>query len=257
MALDFNETSCSIPPVQTLIVICNVRKTDLKVHYTRGKTEIATSETIRVGKYKICLCNVDFAVRKLKISVKSDCYISHVQVKENEISITIEGRYWYTKLVNYKNTPIQNWTFSYAVTQTKWIFTVNSTCSCMMQKELDIICGLIGKHRIGNIDEKREFFRNLREILFKNHYKNWYTTDNIGKADRKLHWDPETLEGSGEICEAITGNYHTYIDREKLFKGKFIDKFVIHFSPGIVDYRINDGPLMTVYVHDGSNPQLY
>jgi len=208
------------------------------------------------------LCNVDLEKSNLKLSVQSDCYISHVQLKDPEISITIEGKYWYKRLINYRNKPVQLWAFSYAVTSTKWIFTVTSTCKCMMGKELDTVCGLIETHRIKGMlrpdtTTDNDFYKRLKDILFKKYYKTWYISDNLGHSERKLYWDPDTLDGSDELSEAVTGTSQNYVGKEKVLEKKLRHKFLIHFSPGIVDYRRNDGPLMTVHVQDGPNPQLY
>ena len=245
----FNEQVCYISSNKKVEILCKVRKCEIKTHYITSKTDISTTQNLLEGKYLICLCDVNFLSGTIKISVPTDCYLANVNSSDSIINITIDGKYWYKKLTNHKTYVSQPLVLTYTSVKSKWTFDTTSTCKCMMQKELQVVCELIDNNRKScnaNSEARDRFYETLKSLLFQQHFKNWYKTDVGSLKDRTITWDPDLPEGFTSVLNDST-KCPSYIV-EEIMKKHFKNKFSITFSPGIVEYRVNDESLVSIHL---------
>jgi len=244
----FKENECYISRSVKLRINCNVRNTTLDIHYITEKSNTSVKSKLYQGAVIVCLCNVDFKNCKIKITVDKDYYISSFQDSVNLVTVTIDGRYWYQRITNTPPYEARKHAIHYPDKSTKWLLQVTSSCKCMLNLELDVVCNLLEQvlnegTEVGAYSVK-EFKKVLKAHLFQKHYEKWYDRDQQIRNERKLSWNKESGKLSQDIIEIlnITGQNTWTLDKV------FTSDFLIYFSPGLVEYKLNNHPFVYEYV---------
>jgi len=254
MDKEFSDHSFCISTKTKVKLFCNVKRTTVKVTYTDKKqTSTSTSIKLTKGAVIFCLCAVDFIDCVVKIELESDCYISNLHITDTHYTATIEGRYWYKKLTNYKPYSPVPIVVNYIYTADKWVRKTIPSCASLMVNEICAISNILSDLRGFDKHKELDFEVALAEILVDTHYQNWYSVDQQARKSRKLVWDWETNEASPELFRALesVGLFKLLIDR------RFTRTFTIYFSPGTIEYRIEDGPIVTLNLSENENTRYY
>jgi len=224
-----------------------VKRTTIRIHYTSSNSETSVNTKLLKGAIIVCLCDIDFIKYRVKLTVNETCYIASFQESVNQVTVTIEGKYWYNKTTIYRHYVPKNYSISY-VKQSKNISIITSTCKCMMQLELDVLCNILDQIRNGQLDTNLtddEIKNVIKSKLFNKFYKNWFTESKYN--ERKLWYK----KGSGKLSPLLTELLE--IDCHFKIKGHehnlFTKSFTILLSPGIVKYRFECEPF--IFEHTG------
>jgi len=177
----FKENECYISRLVKLRINCNVWSTTINIHYITDKSNTSVKSKLTQGAVIICLCNIDFKHCKVKITVDKDYYISSFQDSVNQVTVSIDGRYWYQRITNLPPHEVKKHTIHYPDKSTKWLLHVTSSCKCMLNLELDVICNLLEQVINEGIEigaySIKEFRKTLKAHLFQKHYEKWYNSD--------------------------------------------------------------------------------
>lgn len=232
----FDEHLCYISRNTKLRIISTLRNTTLKITYLSTRTSNETTIKIHKGITLICFCRVNFKNEKIKIELDNNCKL--INFRDNEIytTIQIKGNCWF-------NTCSESNKVYHKVVEYKWMANTTSSCKCMMNKELNVVCNILDQIRL--FGDNEDIFRTyLKAILFKTHYKRWYKNDFCSRNERKLVWDHATKKISSDLEYTIRLLY----PEKNNHSLKFSRNFIIYYSPHLVKYKLDNDPFVREYV---------